>query len=449
MALAREWDDLVEQARRLPGFADFLRTPRTSTLLPAAAGGPVVYVNVSRWRCDALIVTTDGVERVQLVRLNAADVVERVRRHLFLRREFEVTAAAAQRGGTVADVVGLGPPVPPDAVGSAVPSVGSAARRARRALDADLHGLTGWLWDVLAQPVLHRLGLLDGPPDRDNRPRLWWCPTGLLTLLPLHAAGHYDDPVGTGPGTSASAGDRAGAGLTVADRVVSSYTPTLRALLRATAAETDAGPPSASASQPPADPRMLIVSLPSAQGRPSLPYAESERDVLQRHFPGEQHTLLEGDAATRAAVETALPRHRWAHFSCHGDQQLGDPSSGGLVLHDRMLRIADIGASHTTREFAFLAACRTATGGVNLPDETISLAAALQHTGYRHVLASLWSVYDLVAARVSTLVYDELMASGVFEPHRSAAALDAAIAELRRAYPYNLSVWTPFTHTGT
>ena len=52
---------------------------------------------------------------------------------------------------------------------------------------------------------------------------MWWCPTGPLTILPIHAAGHHADSVsGTTP-TKQS----------VLDRVVSSYAPTLSALIRA------------------------------------------------------------------------------------------------------------------------------------------------------------------------------------------------------------------------
>lgn len=42
MALAREWDRLVDEVRALDGFEDFLRPPRIETLLPAAEAG--------RWR---------------------------------------------------------------------------------------------------------------------------------------------------------------------------------------------------------------------------------------------------------------------------------------------------------------------------------------------------------------------------------------------------------------
>jgi len=63
-------------------------------------------------------------------------------------------------------------------------------------LDEILTGLLGWLWTTVASPVLDALNLtgrLDlTDPDAARGRRLWWCPTGLLSFLPLHAAGRYD-----------------------------------------------------------------------------------------------------------------------------------------------------------------------------------------------------------------------------------------------------------------
>ncbi|CAM5605549.1 CHAT domain-containing protein [Streptomyces canarius] len=65
-----------------------------------------------------------------------------------------------------------------------------------------------------------RTAALCGPLDW---PRLWSCAAGVIATLPLHAAG-YRDPDDVEPGHAAE---------TVMDRAVSSYTATLRALLRA------------------------------------------------------------------------------------------------------------------------------------------------------------------------------------------------------------------------
>src|SRR5271155_5103814 len=72
-----------------------------------------------------------------------------------------------------------------------------------------------WLWDVLAEPVLRRLGHDGLPAETGNWPRVWWCPTGILSLLPIHAAGYHR-------------GDRLGD--SVLERVISTYTSTIRAL---------------------------------------------------------------------------------------------------------------------------------------------------------------------------------------------------------------------------
>jgi len=80
MALALEWDELVRQVRELDGFQDFLRPPRVEDLLPAAKRGPVAVINVSRWRCDALLVRPDGVKSIELEDLTLEEASERANR---------------------------------------------------------------------------------------------------------------------------------------------------------------------------------------------------------------------------------------------------------------------------------------------------------------------------------------------------------------------------------
>jgi CHAT domain len=396
MALAREWDDLVKQVRNVKGFADFLTPPKLEKLLPAAAAGPVVVVNISRWRCDALIVTTTGVEVKELRKLTAETVAAQVDSYL------------------------------------------TGLQRAKR--EETLRSISQWLWDQIAGPVLHVLGLDSPAAPGQPWPRLWWCPTGPLTLLPIHAAG-YHTPEGWAHHE------------TVLDRTVSSYTPTLRALVEARnnaprSAERVADDEPAPHTAQPADSvgRMLIVALPHTPGQMPLPNVTRERRLLTRLFPG-NHTLLEGSTATWQAVRAQLPHHGWVHFSCHGDQNLTDPSQGGILLHDRMLTIADISEGRYNGDFAFLSACKTATGGITLPDEAIALAAALHYTGYRHVIGTLWSVRDETAAEVAEAIYTNLTSDGGFEPSRAAYALHQAIRGLRESGT-SLSHWTPFTHTG-
>jgi CHAT domain-containing protein len=224
----------------------------------------------------------------------------------------------------------------------------------------------------------------------------------------------------------------------VLDHVVSSYTPTLRALLdaRAAGARSAAAPGG----------RLLAIGLAETPGQAPLPNVVRELWLLRERFSG-RCTVLNGPGATWGAVRRQLPRHDWVHFSGHADQDLTDPSRGGLLLYDQRLTIADIGTGQYRGDFAFLSACKTATGGVSLPDEAITLAAALHYAGYRHVIGTLWSVHDRTAADVAATVYAALTAAGTFEPDRAAAALHQAVRNLRAAGK-PLSRWTPFTHTG-
>src|SRR5262249_55663217 len=102
-----------------------------------------------------------------------------------------------------------------------------------------------WLWHAVAEPVLAALGSTAAPGGAPW-PRLWGYATGPLTLLPLHAAASAD-------GSAA-----------VLDRAVSSYTPTLAALLRAGSGAR------------PSDERLLAVGMPTTAGAAPLPATTAE-----------------------------------------------------------------------------------------------------------------------------------------------------------------------------
>ena len=417
MALTREWDRLVGQARQLDGFADFMRLSRPQSPLPAEADGPVAVINISQWRCDALIVTAAGIRVVELPRLTDKAVNEQVVGYLTVLQQVDEALRELHEARDGRD----------DGTHVAVIRYARAQQsvvRAQRSREEKLSSVLGWLWDEIADPILRAVGCVTTPAPGQPWPRLWWCPTGLLTLLPLHAAGRYNEsghPIGDG----------------VLDRVVSSYTPTLQALREA----------QRGADRAPGYDSILVVALPETPGRPSLGDVARERELLQSLFPG-QCTLLEGADATWDKVRSELSRHRHAHFSCHGGQDLADPSQGGLVLHDRLLTVSDVSADEYRGDFVFLSACMTATGGFRLPDEAITLAAALHYTGYRHVIGTLWSVYDDTAADVAQAVYRDMAATGSLDPGRSARALHDAVRWLRDGGRVPPSAWAPFTHTG-
>jgi len=254
--------------------------------------------------------------------------------------------------------------------------------------------------------------------------------------------GRRPRPQRTGHRRAPAAGSAAAADLevprTVLDRAVSSYTPTLGALAAARRAQ---------ARSCRRDGGLLFVGLPETPGGDLLASASRDRDVVTRSL-GAHCRDLYGKEATVAAVRSRLGSFPWVHFSCHGEQNLTDPSTGFLELWDGRLTLADLSAERVDGEFAFLAACRTATGGSMLPNEAISLAAALHFAGYRHVVAALSPVYENAAAHVTEELYRDLAVQAQLAPAGAARALHAAARALRDTDRTSPSWWTPFIHIG-
>jgi predicted metal-dependent phosphoesterase TrpH len=402
-AATAAFDQLIAEIRQLPDFHSFLQPQSLAELLAAAAEGPVVVVTVSRFGSHALTLTGDGVQDpVPLPGLTPQTVYDWVA--AFLGALDDAWSPAAGASG-------------------------------RAAAEQRLGDTLGWLWDALAGPVLDQLGITGPPLEGQPWPRLWWCVSGLLSFLPVHAAGHHDSRADAAPAT-------------VLDRVISSYTPTLRALIHA----RRPGPATAvggGGDRPGAGDQVVAVAMPRTPGASDLPGAQAEAAGLQWRFPG-RVTVLTGPDATHDAVLAALPAGRWAHFSCHGASDLTNPSASCLLLDDhqqRPLTVVDVARLRLDGAgLAFLSACSTARPGGRLVDEAIHLASAFQLAGYRHVIATLWPVGDQHAVDFAADIYTTLTTVGAGDV---AGAVHAAVRRMRRQGGWDTpSVWASHIHAG-
>ncbi|MFJ4897765.1 CHAT domain-containing protein [Streptomyces sp. NPDC088727] len=385
-AEGERWDVLLREIRALDGLADFAGPPSPQRLLAGAAEGAVVYLNVSRFRSDAVIIAPDGIRSVPL-RVTPDEAEHRQR-----------TLDAALAAG-----------------------YGGVAERA-----AAVHEVLGWLWDALAEPVLNGLKDLHGAHRGPGLPRVWWVPTGSLALLPVHAAGHR------------------GGTRSLLDRVISSYTPTMRSLATARTART--------AGAVPAQRRVpLAVTMSSTPGAGPLAGAEAEARMVRGLFPGTVR-LTDADA-TRERVLSALPHHAWAHFACHTATDPDVPSRSGLLLHDhqrQLLTVEDVSRLELgSPELAYLSSCDTARTAPRHADEAIHLASAFQLAGYRQVIATLWRVEDEVSSVFAENVYASLaqaVRSGA--PVDAAAAVRRATLAVRELCPNLPQFWASYLHVG-
>jgi CHAT domain-containing protein len=158
--------------------------------------------------------------------------------------------------------------------------------------------------------------------------------------------------------------------------------------------------------------------------------------------------------ATRLTLIQGLQKHRLVHFACHGTLIPGKPFDAGFELHDGdRLTLLDIVRSRLPiAEFAFLSACHTAElTDVENPDEALHLAAAMQYSGFRSVVGTMWAMADTDGRDLSEHFYRSMLSTdgGVGSPcERSAMALQRAVQRLRNKEGVSLERWVNFVHYG-
>ncbi|EMT72838.1 hypothetical protein FOC4_g10004323 [Fusarium odoratissimum] len=253
-----------------------------------------------------------------------------------------------------------------------------------------------WMWDNITQPVLDTLGYYQ-VPEEDAWPHVWWIPTALLTLFPLHAAGYH----------------RKESYETVLDRVVSSYASSIRAIIRGRQKDLSSSFSST------AVPRALLVGMQKTPESGALPFANKEIDIVQK-------------LCQSAGLETVRPRPRkeevsehlldckMFHFAGHGYTDENDPSNSHLRLEDWKedpFRVADLQRMNLREHapfLAYLSACGTGQmKRYNLVDESIHLISAYQLAGFRHVIGTLWKVSDQCCVDVAKTTYESMRGSGL------------------------------------
>ena len=383
--MLQDRQEIISQIRQLPGFESFFKAVPFHTLRNAASVGPIVIINHCPWRCDIVVVLKDAAPSL-----------------IPTPREFY------KRANTLADRL--------------------LNARKKHLLESDhyhraLRSVLEELHELVGQPLIDRLRELRIP----KQSRVWWCPTSVFCSLPLHAMGPIP-----------SDGRRK---RYFSDLYVSSYTPTLSALIASRANVTQTSNLS---------PSLLMVGQLDAD----LQGVQGEIDVIRA--VGIPMASLISEQATRATVMHGLQKHRLVHFACHGNLEPGKPFEASFALHagDR-LTLLDIVRSRLAiaAEFAFLSACHTAElTDLEHPDEALHLTAAMQYCGFRSVVGTLWAMADTDGMDLSEHFYGHLFSPdgevGLPLCERSARALRDAVQKLRKKKGVTLERWVNFVHYG-
>ena len=377
---SEKWDETLMAIRQLKGHSDFLHPPSFDTLQHAAKCGPVIVIIVSKHRSDAVIV------------LHACDPI----------------------------LVPL-PKASPVVLNNLSTKLQEALEQERPISREPYDIILRSLWENVVSPIVDKLLDLKVP----QKSRLWWCPTGPLCSLPIHAAGPYKE----------------GEHTNLPDLYISSYISTLSSLIKA----REGLPPQ------PVSKRLLVVGQPDD---PTLPNVKKE--ISRIKDLGDFANILVGEHANKQTVLESLKQHSWVHFTGHGLHHPTRPFQSSFQLHDEeQLRVLDImSAKSLDADFAFLCACHTAAGdNENTPNEVIHPAAALQFCGFRSVVGTLWEMMDADGPELAGRFYRRLLRQKKGGPVQidvrdTAEAMHKVVSAMRLSKHVTPDRWIPFIHMG-
>jgi hypothetical protein len=323
----------IQEIREIPRFGKFLLPPSEEDMKSAAAYGPIVVINVSDYRCDALIIEKDKLHSIILPHLE--------RQHL--------------------------------------DHLGKITKYEAEMLE--------WLWEAIAEPVLGVLGF-DKPPMDGQWPHIRWIPTGALCRIPIHAAGFHCD----------------GSKNTVMDRVISSYSPSVKALIDGLERHNRTY-------QGRSQHKAVLF------GSNQLRYAPKEIDEVEKICRAMTLEVARPQAR-QEEILSALDNCAVFHFAGQGLSDGSDPSKSSLILRDNeMLTVVSLLKSnlrHQAPFLAYLSACGTGqTKQYRLFDEGIHLICAYQISGFQNVVGTLWEVEDRSCVEVATRTYEWIKNRGM------------------------------------
>ncbi|KAH6877413.1 CHAT domain-containing protein [Coprinopsis sp. MPI-PUGE-AT-0042] len=419
LSLAQRWDGLLQTVRSIPGFESFLQPlPCSSLLQHLPLSGPVVVINVDKQRCDAIALLA-GLDEPLHIPLPDFSLEKAKRYQDDLKANLDSQHLRMRKAQETTDEESSGRALRP-------------LEKSRMQSQVVVRKMLRDLWNEVLSPILNALGFSRVDPSSGNAlSRIWWCPTGPLSFLPIHAAGTHSDRV--------------------LDYAVSSYIPTITALTGRIKNHQQISKDAAG---------LFLTSQPNAPGASPIPGTTKEAWSIYSMAVenGARVTMLEGGALTVDECLQHMEDYSCIHLACHASQNATEPLKSRFLFHNGSLDLAIIiRRDLKNADLAFLSACQTSTGDEKLSDEAVHLAAGMLAAGYRRVVATMWSIGDGNAPEVANDFYSYLFShqeegsGNSVDGSISAYALHHAIQQLRGRLDNSensLLAWVPYVHFG-
>ncbi|KAF5227665.1 hypothetical protein FAUST_11634 [Fusarium austroamericanum] len=402
---AAELDMCLTEIRCIPGHERFILGQTVAEMQECITEGTVVVINITDFRSDAIIISSNSLRTIILPELSASKA------RLWAGKHWSTKKKSEQREKN----------------------------------DQFLEYLS-WLWHACVKHIVPEISASQTHPS-EGLPRVWWIGSGLASSMPFHAAGIH------------TRGSKENAYC----RMISSYTPSIKALGYAQNQAKRAQEALVAQDVN----TMLIVAMPTSPKGPGdkkapkkLPGVEEEmREILILAHSQTRPTVLTHPSADQ--VLEVLKTCRIAHFACHGTSDYSDPSNSGLILQksigpdeslmqDRLTvqQVSDLRLIYA--QIAYLSACSTAENkAARLSDEVIHVVSGFQVAGFPHVVGCLWPAGDSECVDVSKRFYSlVLKCNQSVINNEVASALQEAVMAVRAddlSMPLN---WAQFVHYG-
>ncbi|KAI9035930.1 CHAT domain-containing protein [Aspergillus affinis] len=384
----RQLDACLVEIRSKTGYENFHLEPAFSDPIAQAVEGPIVTINVTELASDAIILLSQEIHVLNLPGMHTS-----ISSHFGLSTLLGRFRNLGDRGSH-RDMQGE-----MDTLNSVPEPLLSYYRTSSLA----------WLWECCVCPVLGKIEALTSSTPSSDCPlnRIWWIGTGVASSLPFHAVGH-------GPEQPTE---------NTMHRVISSYTPTIKAL---TYFRSCLNKITATTLNQDVQSSITIVAMPTTPAGRSLPGVFQEIEVIQKAaaaVSAAYKVQVEHQPGAEAILEV-MKKHNIIHFTCHGSCDPGNPSESHLLLQHHsnsdnpsstpgverltVQQISDHVASQA--RITFLSACSTAQiTAEKLTYEAIHLASAFQ-VAVGHLIASMWSANDDACPEVARHFYGQLLA---------------------------------------
>ncbi|KAE9391521.1 hypothetical protein BT96DRAFT_1024045 [Gymnopus androsaceus JB14] len=401
--LAGRYDVLVEEIRILDGFEGFLKPKKFTELASASAYSPVIILNSTNTRSDALMLYSSG--KIRHIPLPTLDFYD-----LKLLQSGVQSFSRGISHGRTGERLGI-----------------------KGNHKTSLESVLAKLWSKIVHPILLHIKEVCPTDSQNSLPHITWCTTGAFSFLPLHAAGIYQSP---NPKEI----------MNISDFVVSSYITKLSDLLRVPSSMKHPWSGYYGKFE------QYKYAKDRTKGFNGLPETITEIQKIEIHIPDSQLCHLTDNQATVDAVLKHMHSHNWVHLACHGIQDIENPLESAFVLHDGKLKIERLMAESLEGvELAVLSACQTATGDQKLPEEALHLAAGMLSVGYLSVIATMWAITDEDGPVIADRLYEHLIHQATSKSRRisPAYALHEAVKHLKgKIHKENFERWVPFVHFG-